>query len=53
MENNQQLATQTTGTKAVSQFLNQSNVLQKFADLLGTKAIILVYDANNIRYKYT
>ncbi len=36
MENNQQLAT--TGTKAVSQFLNQSNVLQKFADLLGTKA---------------
>lgn len=35
MENNQ-LAT--TGTKAVSQFLNQSNVLQKFADLLGTKA---------------
>jgi len=38
MENNQQLATQATGTKAVSQFLNQSNVLQKFADLLGTKA---------------
>lgn len=38
MENNQQLATQTTGTKAVSQFLNQSNVLEKFAQLLGTKA---------------
>lgn len=35
MENNQ-LAT--TGTKAVSQFLNQSNVLEKFAQLLGTKA---------------
>jgi len=34
MEN--QLAT--TGTKAVSQFLNQKNVLEKFADLLGTKA---------------
>jgi recombination protein RecT len=28
----------TTGTKAVSQFLNQENVLKKFADLLGTKA---------------
>jgi recombination protein RecT len=28
----------TTGTKAVSQFLNQKNVLEKFADLLGTKA---------------
>lgn len=38
MENNQQLATQATGTKAVSQFLNQSNVLEKFAQLLGTKA---------------
>jgi recombination protein RecT len=35
MENNQ-LAT--TGTKAVSQFLNQKNVLEKFAELLGTKA---------------
>jgi len=36
--NSGQTAIQTTGTKAVSQFLNQSNVLQKFADLLGTKA---------------
>lgn len=35
MENNQ-LAT--TGTKAVSQFLNQKNVLEKFSELLGTKA---------------
>lgn len=34
---NNQLANQ-TGTKAVSQFLNQKNVLEKFADLLGTKA---------------
>jgi recombination protein RecT len=34
MEN--QLAT--TGTKAVSQFLNQKNVLEKFSELLGTKA---------------
>lgn len=36
MENNTQIAT--TGTKAVSQFLNQKNVLEKFAELLGTKA---------------
>ena len=36
METQTQLAT--TGTKAVSQFLNQKNVLEKFADLLGTKA---------------
>lgn len=35
MENNQ-LAT--TGTKAVSQFLNQKNVLEKFSELLGTKS---------------
>ena len=35
MENNQ-LAT--TGTKAVSQFLNQKNVLEKFAELLGERA---------------
>lgn len=34
MEN--QLAT--TGTRAVSQFLNQKNVLEKFSELLGTKA---------------
>jgi recombination protein RecT len=27
-----------TGTKAVSQFLNQKNVLEKFSELLGTKA---------------
>lgn len=35
MENNQ-LAT--TGTKAVSQYLNQKNVLEKFSEVLGTKA---------------
>ena len=35
MENNQ---LSTTGTKAVSQFLNQKNVLEKFSELLGTKA---------------
>lgn len=34
--NNSQVAI--TGTKSVSQFLNQENVLKKFSELLGTKA---------------
>ena len=38
MGNNQQLTTQETGTKAVSQFLNQKNVLEKFSELLGDRA---------------
>lgn len=52
MENNQQLAT--TGTKAVSQFLNQKNVLDKFANLLGEKAqgfiasVITIVNSNHL-----